>query len=208
MLSLAVFRTNHKIDWLLCCLLPSTNPWDLHINCWTGDVEFWCCIRCDEGCLRHWVQQGSKHHYLPAASSMPTIADDRITEGPLNIAPLVTPLCFSTGRSKCSHVWCLPLQVRQLNFDGQTATKCRPINAQFDLPRHCLLLTRAQLLLTITLRDWLWPTAFFHLTTGWVLNSWGVGFLMHLLRRRLGGRNLRLVTTGFQCAASSIHECS
>ena len=51
-------RTNYMIDWLLCCLLPSTNPWDLQIDCWTGDVKFWFFIRCDEGCLRPRVQQG------------------------------------------------------------------------------------------------------------------------------------------------------
>ena len=52
------------------------------------------------------------------------------------------------------------------------------------------------------------PTTFFHLTTRWVLNSWGVSFLLHLLGCRLGGRNLRLITTGFQCTTSSVHECS
>ena len=79
-----------------------------------------------------WDPQSNKARTInvfPSISFMPTIAVIRRNERPLNVAPLVTPLCYSTGRSKCSDVWCRPLQVRQLNFDGKSATKCRPDNS-------------------------------------------------------------------------------
>ena len=41
---------------------------------------------------------------FPAVSFMQTIAVDRSTVRQLNVAPLVTPPCCSTGQSKCSDV--------------------------------------------------------------------------------------------------------
>ena len=110
----------------------------------------------------------------------------------------------------CSDAWCLPL-----HFGSWTSIDCQPqknpqtVYAQFQLPRHCLSLTRAHLLVAKNiLGDWKGPIAFIHVTTCGVLNSYGGSFLMHLLRSRLGSVSFTLVTTGFQCAAFSIHECS